>query len=112
MEGVALGLPDGRQLAQGQTLALVPGQSVVVTGRSVGGKSTLFRALAWIWPFGRGTVERPAGTHMFLPQRPYFPLGTLREVVAYPASPERFGDDAIRAALADVGLPALASRLD
>jgi putative ATP-binding cassette transporter len=112
MEGVALGLPDGRQLAQGQTLALVPGQSVVVTGRSGGGKSTLFRALAGIWPFGRGTVERPGGTHMFLPQRPYLPLGTLRAVLAYPAAPEAYPQEAVVAALEAAGLGGLAARLD
>jgi putative ATP-binding cassette transporter len=110
LHGVTLGLPDGRQLAQGQELELRPGQSVVVTGRSGGGKSTLFRALAGIWPFGRGTVERPAGVHMFLPQRPYLPLGTLRAV--YPAAPDAYPAATMVAALAAVGLGGLAGQLD
>ncbi len=67
-------------------IALQPGHSVVVTGRSGSGKSTLFRALAGIWPFGSGRVQLPAASTLFLPQRPYIPLGTLRHVISYPAA--------------------------
>ena len=112
LNDVTLALPDGRRLLGEQDLALAAGQSVVVTGRSGSGKSTLFRAMAGIWPFGGGTVERPPGSHMFLPQRPYLPLGTLRAVVAYPAAPDAFGDAQMRAALEAVGLGALGARLD
>ena len=112
LRDVTLALPDGRVVLGGQDMALSPGQSVVVTGASGGGKSTLFRALAGIWPFGSGVVERPAGTQMFLPQRPYLPQGTLRAVVAYPASPDAYTEVLLREVLDAVGLGALVARLD
>ena len=77
------------------------------------GKSTLFRALSGIWPFGQGEVQVPQGARlMFLPQRPYMPIGSLREAVAYPAGATGFSDEALRAALDDCLLPGLAARLD
>jgi putative ATP-binding cassette transporter len=107
-----LALPDGETLLEDADLSLRPGESVVISGRSGSGKSTLFRALAGIWPFGRGEVRRPPGRSLFLPQRPYIPLGTLRHAIAYPAPPDAFSDDAVREALAAVGLGLLAGRLD
>ena len=112
LRDVTLALPDGRRVLGEQDMTLSAGQSVVLTGRSGAGKSTLFRAMAGIWPFGGGTVERPPGSQMFLPQRPYLPLGTLRAVVTYPAAPDAFDDAAVRGALEAVGLGALAARLD
>jgi len=109
---VTLTLPDGQTLLQDVNLPLHPGTSVVIQGRSGTGKSTLFRALAGIWPFGTGHVRRPAGSSLFLPQRPYIPLGTLRHAVAYPLSPGDFDDAEIMAALTDAGLAHLAPRLD
>jgi putative ATP-binding cassette transporter len=84
---------------------------VVLTGRSGSGKSTLFRALAGIWPFGSGEVRRPAGAVLFLPQRPYIPLGTLRHAVSYPAPDDAHADAEIADALAAVGLGGMAARL-
>ncbi|MCU0897265.1 MAG: ATP-binding cassette domain-containing protein, partial [Burkholderiales bacterium] len=85
---------------------------VLVTGPSGSGKSTMFRALAGIWPFGRGRVRVPAGAKvMFLPQKPYMPAGTLREVVSYPSPPEAFGDAEMARVLAAVRLEGLAGRL-
>jgi putative ATP-binding cassette transporter len=107
-----LALPDGRPLVEHASLTLRPGESVVVTGRSGSGKSTLFRALAGIWPFGSGTIQRPAASALFLPQRPYLPLGTLRHAVAYPARPDAYTDAEFRDILSAVGLPALIPRLD
>lgn len=112
LEDATLALPDGRTLLDHATLEFPRGQSAVISGRSGSGKSTLFRALAGIWPFGSGTVQRPDGTSLFLPQRPYIPLGTLRHAVCYPAKVTDHDDAAVRAALNDVGLATLAPRLD
>jgi vitamin B12/bleomycin/antimicrobial peptide transport system ATP-binding/permease protein len=112
LDDVRLALPDGRVLLEGASMRFVPGESTVVTGRSGSGKSTLFRAIAGIWPFGTGTVRRPRGRVLFLPQRPYLPLGTLRRAVTYPADPASVPDAAVREALAAAGLGALAGELD
>jgi putative ATP-binding cassette transporter len=84
-----------------------------VTGPSGSGKSTLFRAIAGIWPFGSGSIRVPQGeTLMMLPQRPYFPVGTLIAAVTYPAEAGVFRREQVAAALEAVGLSALAQRLD
>ena len=94
------------------SIDFTPGVSVLVTGPSGSGKSTLFRALAGIWPFGRGTVARPQGARvLFLPQKPYLTIGTLREQLCYPAATESFSDADLRAALVDCKLEHLADRL-
>jgi vitamin B12/bleomycin/antimicrobial peptide transport system ATP-binding/permease protein len=112
-EDLDLVLPNGRTILGDTAFTLEPGDRVLVTGPSGSGKSTLFRALAGIWPFGRGRVRFPGKARvLFLPQRPYIPIGSLREAVAYPSAPEKFGDEAIRAKLAAVQLDGLAGRLD
>ncbi|MEI4920425.1 ABC transporter ATP-binding protein/permease, partial [Klebsiella pneumoniae] len=76
-------------------------------------KSTLFRAIAGIWPFGRGRITMPPDARLlFLPQKPYLPIGTLREVVSYPMREAGATDAELREALETVGLPKLVSRLD
>ena len=113
VEGVTLALPDGRVLIEGASFEVRAGERVLITGASGSGKSTLFRAIAGVWPFGSGTVRLPAGgAALFLPQRPYLPLGTLRRVLAYPAAAEGFSDAQLRAALDDAGLGHLSGRLD
>ncbi|MFE1603035.1 ABC transporter ATP-binding protein/permease [Methylobacterium sp. ID0610] len=110
---LALGLPDGRRIASVRDLSLRPGETTLLTGPSGSGKSTLFRALAGIWPFGEGMVRTPAGASlMLLPQRPYLPMGTLRQATTYPDATGRHDDAAIRAALEAARLPHLADRLD
>jgi vitamin B12/bleomycin/antimicrobial peptide transport system ATP-binding/permease protein len=111
LQNVTLSLPDGTRLLDGADLELTPGHSIVLTGRSGTGKSTMFRALAGIWPFGRGQVQIPAKS-FFLPQRPYVPLGTLRHVITYPNAPDSFTREDIISALSDAGLPQLADSLD
>ncbi|RAI58380.1 ABC transporter ATP-binding protein/permease [Roseicella frigidaeris] len=113
LDAVTLALPDGRVLLEGASAGIAPGESVLVTGPSGAGKSTLFRAIAGIWPFGAGRVRVPAGASvLFLPQRPYLPLGTLRRAVCYPRDAADIPDAAIRAALIDAGLGHLAAKLD
>lgn len=113
LEGVSLALPDGRVLVEDAAARIAPGDTVLVTGPSGSGKSTLFRAMAGIWPFGGGRVRLPAGARaLFLPQRPYLPLGTLRRALCYPADPAGVPDEAVRAALRDAGLGHLEPRLD
>ncbi|MBD0275700.1 MAG: ABC transporter ATP-binding protein/permease, partial [Acetobacteraceae bacterium] len=113
LDGLSLALPDGRVLVEDASARVSPGDSVLVTGPSGSGKSTLFRAMAGIWPFGRGRVRLPAGARaLFLPQRPYLPLGTLRRALCYPADAAQVPDGAVRAALRDAGLGHLEARLD
>jgi len=86
---------------------------VLIMGESGAGKSTLFRAISGLWPWGSGSIRIPPGHEMmFLPQRPYLPLGTLRAALSYPASPETFGDDDIRSALERCGLGEFLDVLD
>ena len=105
-------LPDGERIVAAEHVAFPAGERVLVTGPSGSGKSTLFRAIAGIWPFGSGRVMVPKGAKvMLLPQRPYFPLGTLAAAVSYPAKAGTFDDARIAEALVAVGLPELVERL-
>jgi putative ATP-binding cassette transporter len=109
---VALALPDGQPLVSPSSFTVRPGERVLIRGASGSGKSTLFRAIAGIWPYVKGKVRLPeARDVLFLPQRPYLPIGSIRDIVAYP-SQEKFSDDQLRQALSDVGLGGLAGRLD
>ncbi len=105
-------LPDGATLLDRVTVTLPRDGHTVVTGRSGSGKSTLFRALAGIWPFGSGSVDLPEGRAMFLPQKPYIPLGTLRRVISYPAAEDAYVQADIEQALTDAGLGRLIPLLD
>ncbi|MBX3585001.1 MAG: ABC transporter ATP-binding protein/permease [Ramlibacter sp.] len=112
---LALDLPGGEALLADVALRASPGDTVLLQGPSGSGKSTLFRALAGIWPFARGRISRPADFEteaMFIPQRPYFPQGRLRDALAYPAAASRYTDEALRQALVQARLPQLAQRLD
>jgi putative ATP-binding cassette transporter len=111
--GLEVRLPDGKPLvAADDGLGFRSGERTLLTGPSGSGKSTLFRAIAGIWPFGNGSIAIPAGASvMMLPQRPYFPIGTLQGAIAYPGETDRFNAAQVSEALALVGLPRLASRL-
>jgi putative ATP-binding cassette transporter len=113
LDHVDLILPTGRTLLADATLEIPAGAHALVRGPSGTGKSTLFRAIAGIWPFGKGAIALPKDfAGLFLPQRPYFPLGTLRDAVSYPALPGSFSDAQIREVITAVGLPHICDRLD
>jgi putative ATP-binding cassette transporter len=111
VDGLTMRLPGGQSLTRDLALDLGPGDSLLVTGPSGAGKSTLLRGLAGIWPFGEGSVAIPCdGPVMFLSQKPYLPLGTLRDTLFYP-HPAR--EDADLGAVLDLcGLSAFRDRLD
>ena len=105
-------LPQGTPLVTADDIAIAAGERVLLTGPSGSGKSTLFRAIAGTWPFGAGTIRVPKGAKlMALPQRPYFPIGTLAAAVTYPDEPGTFGTEALAEIITAVGLPALVGRL-
>jgi putative ATP-binding cassette transporter len=111
--GVDLYRPDGQPLIANINFSLRRGDSVLLSGASGSGKSTLIRAIAGIWPFGRGEVRAaPDARILFLPQRPYLPIGKLRDVVSYPMPADGVADGTLREALEAVGLPQLPGRLD
>lgn len=86
-ENMEIRLPDGRALLSDITITLEPGSNVLVKGPSGCGKSTLLRAVAGIWPFVEGKINLPeTGKLMFIPQKPYIPLGTLRDALLYPGA--------------------------
>lgn len=112
VEGVDLHLPSGQPLIEDVNLAILRGETVLLGGASGSGKSTLLRAIAGIWPFGCGQIRRaPDERILFLPQKPYLPIGTLRQVVSYPMPAGGVDDAILREALALVGLSTLAARL-
>ncbi len=110
---VQLHLPDGQSLTRPLSFEIHPGQRILVEGPSGCGKSTLFRAIAGIWPYGCGTVELPREAQLlFVPQKPYLPIGTLRATIAYPAADNAYRDLAILHYLDLCRLPHLKAHLD
>ncbi|WP_303840527.1 ABC transporter ATP-binding protein/permease [Selenomonas ruminantium] len=112
IEELQVQLPDNRVLLADCTLSLPAGSRLLVTGSSGCGKSTLLRTLAGIWPYGKGKLSLPQGSRLlFLPQKPYLPLGSLRRALYYPGTAAG-SDSVLQAALQKVGLEDFASRLD
>ncbi|MDE3059896.1 MAG: ABC transporter ATP-binding protein/permease [Pseudomonadota bacterium] len=88
-KNLTIRLPDNRLLLNRLNLAIRPGDTLLITGRSGSGKSTLLRTLAGLWPFVEGELTLPAHASMlFVPQKPYLPLGTLRQSLYYPNAPQ------------------------
>ncbi len=112
LEDVALALPQGKPLLAPTSIVLKKGEPVLITGPSGAGKSTLFRALAGIWPYWRGRIALPKGAKLlFLPQKAYLPIGSLKHTVCYPEEAARIPDEEAAEALRAVGLPQLAGQL-
>lgn len=108
-----IALPDGRQLAEKLSIAVPAGKRLLISGGSGAGKSTLLRAIAGIWPYGTGEISLPTGWRtMFLPQRPYLPLGSLRRAIYYPQPVPENTDDNLAGLLERFGLQKLAGQLD
>ncbi len=104
---------DGTTVIADASAEIHAGERVLIQGESGTGKSTLFRAIGGLWPWGAGEIEiPPRETMMFMPQRPYLPLGTLGGALSYPAAPDAFPAEALREALTRVGLERLTDRLD
>jgi putative ATP-binding cassette transporter len=106
--------PDGKQLINPLDMHLEVGDTLVITGQSGTGKTTLLRSLAELWPYCSGTLTRPCGPNetMFLSQLPYVPLGDLRAVVTYPGKEGAIDDNTLKRMLLKVALPHLVDRLD
>ncbi|WP_338476469.1 ABC transporter ATP-binding protein/permease [Pseudomonas khavaziana] len=112
IKDLGMDLADGRHLLSDADMTVEPGQRVMLSGRSGSGKSTLLRAMGHLWPAGHGSIRLPATRYLFLPQKPYLPIGTLKAVLSYPQddgvySPERYAQ-----VLKTCRLPHLVARLD
>jgi putative ATP-binding cassette transporter len=113
LEKLVVSLPNGVPLVTADGFKLRSGERTLLTGPSGSGKSTLFRAIADVWPFGTGSIAIPANsTLMMMPQRPYFPVGSLQAAIVYPAEAGAFSADRVKDTLVAVGLPQLASQLE
>ncbi len=113
LEDLELRLPQGSTLLARTTLELKAGEDTLVTGPSGAGKSTFFRALSGIWPYWKGRIRLPKGARLlFLPQKPYLPIGALKRAVSYPDDASRHSDAEVSSALTAVGLGHLAQNLE
>ncbi len=113
IERVDLNLPNGTPLLSDATTTIAAGERLLISGRSGSGKSTFIRAIAGIWPYGAGKIVIPQLARMlFLPQRPYVPIGSLRNAVTFPAKGGTFADPEIIEALKACRLDDQAGRLD
>ncbi|MGL4495699.1 MAG: ABC transporter ATP-binding protein/permease, partial [Beijerinckiaceae bacterium] len=113
LSNVTLRRSDGGALVKGVNLRIRQGQKVMIEGRSGSGKSTLLRALAGFWKWGAGDIHLPEAANVtFVPQKPYIPLGPLKDALTYPEPAASISDADAAAVLQKIGLPQLAERLD
>lgn len=112
LAGLALQLGTSRQLLNNTSLKIAAGERVMVGGRSGSGKSTLLRALGGLWQDGKGRIQLPDERYLFLPQRPYLPIGTLREAMSYPQAVEAYPAERFAEVLENCRLGHLIPRLD
>jgi putative ATP-binding cassette transporter len=112
VSGLALDLPNGASLRQGVNFEVAPGQALLIQGPTGTGKSTLLRAIAGLWPFGRGQVRLDPKRAFFLPQKSYVPLGSLRDALFYPDTGVGVPNEKLASVLKTVGLERFSSELD
>ncbi len=112
VDRLAVDLPDGKPLVSDLAFDAKPGRGLLLVGPTGVGKSTVLRAIAGLWPFGRGRVRLGAGRVFFIPQKPYIPLGSLRQALVYPDDGADIPREKLEAVLRKVGLGALAPELD
>jgi putative ATP-binding cassette transporter len=105
-------LPNGRRLLDGFNLSLQPGDSLLISAPSGCGKSTLIRAVTGLWPHARGSASFDRKRTLTLSQKPYLPLGTLREALWYPNRPDHEAEAELRMAMQKIGLQHLSEQLD
>ena len=111
IDNLSIDLPNGANLLVSENFIIDPGERALLTGRTGSGKSTFFRAVAGIWPFGSGTIVMPQNANLIvLPQRPYIPVGNLEEAIIYPLDRSTFELAHVAEVLEAVGLPTLATR--
>jgi putative ATP-binding cassette transporter len=104
---------NGKLMIKDADVVIAPGEKVLVKGESGTGKSTLIRAMAGLWPWGTGQILRPKNARIaFMPQRPYIPLGTLRNALEYPSGGTPHNDGDLIMALKKCGLSHLSGQLD
>ncbi len=109
---LALDLPNGAALRQGVNFEVSPGQALLIQGPTGTGKSTLLRAIAGLWPFGRGNVRLDPKRAFFLPQKSYIPLGSLRDALFYPDTGVGVPNEKLVGVLKTVGLERFSTELD
>ncbi len=113
IDDLHLHLPDAQPLTSRVSADIQAGQRILIAGPSGCGKSTLVRALAGIWPYGTGNIEIPKNWNLlFLPQKSYLPIGTLRAAIGYPSGERSHTDLSIRHYLDLCKLPHLKQQLD
>ena len=112
LQALGLGLAGGRELLRDASLSIQPGERVMLSGRSGSGKSTLLRALGGLWHEGQGHIRLPDERYMFMPQKPYLPIGTLRDALSYPQAATQYPSERFVEVLHSCRLEHLVSRLD
>ena len=112
VQNLGMDLADGRHLLTDADMTVEPGQRLMLSGRSGSGKSTLLRAMGHLWPTGHGSIRLPSARYLFLPQKPYLPIGTLREALSYPQVADTYPNERYVHVLETCRLPHLVARLD
>lgn len=112
MRDVCVTLNDGNAVVNDADIEIAPGEKVLVVGESGTGKSMLVRAIAGLWPWGKGEIQVEDAGLFLMPQQPYVPLGTLRRAATYPLPPDALSDGVVRETIEQVGLGHFLDRLD